>query len=83
MESLVITYVGRSAIVLEANLNNFVCGIVGNTKSVNDVAYKSFVVKSISVKEPQYKHAKYFYINIKYWKKKRRNKKREKKISIE
>ena len=45
-------------------------GIVGNTKSVNNVAYKSFYVKLISVNKPssvpiQYKHATYFHINIK------------------
>ena len=32
--------------------SNIVCGIVGNTKSMNNVAYKSFIVKSISVKKP-------------------------------
>ena len=32
--------------------SNTVCGIVGNTKSVNNVAYKSFIVKSISVNKP-------------------------------
>ena len=48
-----------------------ICGIAGNTKSVNNVAYKSFNVKSISVNKPssvpiQYKHATYFYTNNKY-----------------
>ena len=32
--------------------SNIVCGIVGSTKSVNNAAYKSFIVKSISVKKP-------------------------------
>ena len=32
--------------------SNIVCGIVGNTKSVNNVSYKSFIVKSISVNKP-------------------------------
>ena len=32
--------------------SNIICGIVNNTKSVNNVAYKSFIVKSISVNKP-------------------------------
>ena len=35
-----------------AILAKSVCGIVGNTKSVNNVAYKSFIVKLISVNKP-------------------------------
>ena len=29
-------------------MSNIVCGIVGDTKSVNNVAYKAFIVKSIT-----------------------------------
>ena len=32
--------------------SNIVCGIVGNTKSVNNIAYKSLIAKSISVNKP-------------------------------
>ena len=32
--------------------SNIVCGIVGNTKSVNNVASKSFIIKSILVNKP-------------------------------
>ena len=50
--------------------SNIVCGIVGNTKSVNNVAYTSFtpVVKSISVSKPSsvpYNRIQYLiYFNV-------------------
>ena len=54
----------------QAIFNNVFVESRYNTKLVNNVAYKSFIIKSISVNEPssvptQYKRATYFYINSK------------------
>ena len=35
-----------------SKISHTVCGIVGNVKLVNDVAYESYIVKSISVNKP-------------------------------